>query len=111
MRESYGTKYQASVQYLEKLAANRFFVLLSKKMGKFYIFQILFWEVAACFDLFFLHRLSQVEATLDPLPWHASAVPNDRVGEPRFDHLHPSVIEALAPGVALRAAFGGARRA
>lgn len=52
--------------------------------------------------------LCQVDAVLPDLPWHGTSVDVAEIGAPVFQ-LHPSVVAAMAPGIALRAAFGGAR--
>lgn len=45
---------------------------------------------------------------MPPLPWHEMDATAPGVGTPVYQ-LHPTVVDALAPGVALRAAFGGGR--
>ena len=49
------------------------------------------------------------EAVLPTLRWHSFRGPQPGVGDP-VNMLHRSVLSALAPGVALRAVFGGSRR-
>lgn len=48
------------------------------------------------------------ESVLPPLPWHATIRAAPGMGDAVYQ-LHPTVVASLAPGVALRAAFGGAR--
>lgn len=48
------------------------------------------------------------EAVLQPLPWLSQQEQTPGVGTPVY-RLHPTVLAGLAPSVALRAVFGGAR--
>ena len=50
------------------------------------------------------------ESVLTPLPWHETIRAAPGMGDAIYQ-LHPTVVASLAPGVALRAAFGGARNA
>ena len=47
-------------------------------------------------------------AVLPPLRWHSFDGPERGVGAP-INKLHPAVLAALMPGVALRVTFGGGR--
>lgn len=48
------------------------------------------------------------QATFPDLPWHSAIHHAPGIGAPVYK-LHPTVLASLAPGVALRAAFGGSR--
>ena len=47
-------------------------------------------------------------AHLPDLRWHRQDGRAPGIGDAQF-HLHPSVLASLAPGIALRATFGGSR--
>ena len=50
-----------------------------------------------------------VNASLPPLPWHGQLGDAPQELQARGLQLHPTVLAALAPSAALRAAFGGQR--
>lgn len=65
-----------------------------------------------CESVEYLRQLARnqfyLQATLPALKWHSFSGPQPGVGDP-VNRLHPAVLSALAPGVALRATFGGNR--